>query len=109
MFDLRALQTRYARLMEDLYPGKDRLPQLIIHVLSHGEMARGDARFVTGVSDRAARQDLSELTKGGFLKSTTPKGPVRIAFPLDYRERLFPNLFTDAEPVVPRPPAVPTV
>lgn len=107
MFDLSTLRDRYTRLISDLHPGKDRLPQLIAHVLQHGEMARGDARFVTGISDRAARSDLGELLSGGFLKSTTPKGPVRIAFPLDYRERLFPNLFTDAEPVIPMPPVLP--
>ncbi|MEZ5697426.1 MAG: Fic family protein [Sphingomonadaceae bacterium] len=107
MFDLGTLRERYIRLIADLYPGKDRLPQLIAHVLRHGEMARGDARFVTGASDRAARNDLGELIGGGFLKSATPKGQVRIAFPLDYRERLFPNLFTDAEPVVPPPPVPP--
>lgn len=107
MFDLRALQDRYTRLIADLYPSKDRLPQLITHILRHGEMARGDARFVTGASERSASTDLGELLKGGFLKSTTQKGPVRIAFPLDYRERLFPNLFTDAAPIIPAPPAAP--
>lgn len=109
MFDLGALRDRYTRLITDLLPGKDRLPQLIAHVLRHGEMARGDARFVTGASERTTRGDLAELVGGGFLKSATPKGPVRIAFPLDYRERLFPNLFTDAEPVVPMPPAPPVL
>ena len=107
MFDLTSLQDRYTRLIGDLYPGKDRLPQLIKRVLAQGEMPRGDASFVTGVKDRAARNDLSELLKAGFLKSDTPKGPVRIAFPLDYRERLFPNLFTDVDPVVPAPPDIP--
>lgn len=107
MFDLDTLRDRYARLITDLYPGKDRLPQLVTHVLRHGEMARGDARFVTGASDRAARGDLAELISAGFLKSATPKGPVRLAFPLDYRERLFPNLFTDVAPVVPPPPVPP--
>lgn len=109
MFDLGTLKDRYTRLIADLHPGKDRLPQLIAHVLRHGEMARGDARFVTGASERTTRGDLGELVAGGFLKSATPKGPVRIAFPLDYRERLFPNLFTDAEPVVPPPPAPPVL
>ncbi len=107
IFDLRTLQARYVRLIEDQFPGRDRLPKLISHVLTHGEMARGDARFVTGTSDRAARIDLGDLTKIGFLKSSTPKGPVRVAFPLDFRERLFPNLFTDAEPIIPEPLKVP--
>lgn len=107
MFDLGTLRDRYTRLIADLYPGKDRLPQLVAHVLRHGEMGRGEARFVTGASERTTRDDLGELIGGGFLKSATSKGPVRIAFPLDYRERLFPNLFTDAEPVMPAPPAPP--
>ena len=88
---------------------RQRLPQLIAHVLRHGEMLRGDARFVTGASERTPSGDLGGLINAGFLKSATPKGPVRIAFPLDYRERLFPNLFTDAAPVVPVPPAPPVL
>lgn len=107
MFDLGRLKDRYTRLIADLYPGSDRMPQLVSHVLRHGEMPRGDAPLVTGASERAARSDLGNLIAGGFLKSSTPKGPVRIAFPLDYRERLFPNLFTDAEPLVPPPPLPP--
>ena len=70
---------------------------------ARGETARGDARFVTGTSGRSVRSDLGELITGGFLKSATRKGAVRIAFPLDYRERLFPNLCTDAVPIVPAP------
>ena len=82
---------------------------MVSHVLRHGEMPRGDARLVTSTSERSARSDLGELISGGFLKSATPKGPVRIAFPLDYRERLFPNLFTDAAPIIPAAPMPPTL
>ncbi len=109
MFDIAALRARYTRLIGDLYPGRERLPQLIAHVLRHGEMPRGEARLVTGVSDRAARTDLADLLRPGFLKSSSAKGPVRIGFPLEYRERLFPNLFTDTAPQVPPPPAPPAV
>lgn len=109
MFDLNRLQERYTRLIVDLYPGKERLPLLVTHILRHGKMARGDARFVTGASERSARSDLGELISGGFLKSATPKGPLRVAFPLDYRERLFPNLFTDAALIVPAPPPPPSL
>lgn len=107
MFDLDMLRDRYGRLIRDVYPGKDRLPRLVVHVLRHGELARGDARFVTGTSERSARSDLGVLIRDGFLKSATLKGPLRIAFPLDYRERLFPNLFTNATPVMPGPPDPP--
>lgn len=107
MFDLGMLRDRYDRLIRDVYPGKDRLPRLVVHVLRHGELARGDARFVTGTSERSARSDLGVLIRGGFLKSATLKGPLRIAFPLDYRERLFPNLFTNATPAMSGPPDPP--
>lgn len=108
MFDLSKLQSRYTQLVKDLYPDRDRLPKLIGHVLSSGEMARGDAQTVIGASERSARTDLGDLVDGGFLKSSTQKGPVRIAFPLHYRERLFPNLFTDAELGIPSPPDTPS-
>ncbi|MFQ3254411.1 MAG: hypothetical protein ACI9U6_002715 [Loktanella salsilacus] len=109
MFDLDTLQQRYTRLIADVYPGKELLPQLAAHILRHGELARGDARFEAGTSERSARSELGELISGGFLKSATPKGPVRIAFPMDYRERLFPNLFTDAAPIMPAPPPPPAL
>lgn len=109
MFELRGLEARYVRLVEDLHPGKERLPRLIAHVLSHGEMARGDAHLVANSSERTASDDLGGLANGGFLKSSTPKGPVRIAFPLEFRERLFPNLFADSEPAAPSPPEMPII
>lgn len=102
MFDLKTLTDRYSHLIKDLHPGNERLPKLVSHIIRHGEMARGDAMFVTGTKDRAARSDLSLLLKEGFIKSDTPKGLVRITFPIDYRERLFPNLFTDTDIVVPK-------
>jgi len=104
MFNLDGLQDRYSKLVADLHPGKERLPRLIAHVLRQGEMPRGEAWRVTGASERSATTDLGALIDVGFLKSATPKGPVRIAFPLDYRERLFPNLFTDVVPAPPDPP-----
>ncbi|MBK1634352.1 hypothetical protein [Rhodovulum adriaticum] len=109
MLDLKGLEERYADLLGRLYPGRDRLPRLIAHTLRHGEMTRGDAPFVAGVRDRAARNDLALLLKAGFLRSDTPKGPVRVGFPLDYRESLFPNLFSTREPVVPDPPDIPAI
>ena len=48
-------------------------------------------------SERTARNTKSKLTSAGYLTSVSPKTPVRLAFPLDYRERLFPNLFADGD------------
>lgn len=107
MLDIRGLQDRYGRLMDDLYPGNPRLKKLVIHALRHGETAKSDAPAILGVKERAARNDIKTLTIAGILKSAGHLEPVRIGFPLDYRERLFPNLFAEIEPVVPPPPDLP--
>lgn len=105
MFDFDTLEERYRTLVR--YVSSDRrAPDLAAAVLKHGSLPRGDASLVLRTSERTARTTLNDLVRHGFLKSDSPKAPVRIAFPLDYRERLFPNLFTDAEVVVPEPPAL---
>lgn len=103
LFDLSRLEARYQALVADVL-GDKRAPDLVSAVLRMGSLDRGSADLVLRTSERTARNTMSELLKAGFLKSRTPKAPVRIAFPLDYRERLFPNLFTDAEFAPPEPP-----
>ncbi|MBU2960249.1 hypothetical protein KO516_05275, partial [Citreicella sp. C3M06] len=46
----------------------------------------------------AAQIDLTDLTRAGFLKSLSAKGPARIGFPLTPGSRLFPSLITDSAP-----------
>ena len=104
MFDLPQLEERYRSLVSDIIPDK-RAADLISAVLRHGSFERGDAQIVLRTSERTARNTLSELVSAGFLRSSSPKTPVRIAFPLNYRERLFPNLFTDVEVIPPAPPS----
>ena len=96
LFDLAGLDKRYQRLVADTIDDK-RAPDLISAVLRHGALDRGDAQVVLKTSERTARNTLKQLTTAGFLTSASPKTPVRLAFPLDYRERLFPNLFSDAD------------
>ena len=51
-------------------------------IFKFGQMERGDAaRNVLRMPERTARTVVSKLTQQGFLKSSTPKGPVRVAFP----------------------------
>lgn len=102
IFDLGRLEDRYRSLIRDVNDDK-RAPDLMAAVLKHGSLERGDVHFVLRTSERTARNTMSALVRQGFLKSATPKAPVRIAFPLDYRERLFPNLFTNAELTMPEP------
>jgi Fic family protein len=96
LFDLGGLEKRYRRLVADTIDDK-RAPDLMAAVLRHGTLDRGDAQIVLKTSERTARNTLKQLTGAGFLTSSGPKTPVRLAFPLDYRERLFPNLFTEAD------------
>lgn len=94
LFDLGDLEKRYRRLVEDTIDDK-RAPDLISAALRYGALERGEAQIVLKTSERTARNTLSKLTAVGYLSSASPKTPVRLAFPLDYRERLFPNLFAD--------------
>ena len=96
LFDLAGLERRYRRLVGDVVDDK-RAPDLAVAVLRQGELERGQARRALGTSERTARNTLKKLIDAGFLASASPKTPVRLAFPLDYRERLFPNLFADIE------------
>ena len=95
LFDVAGLEDRYRRLVADV-TGDKRAPDLISGVLRHGRLERGDAALVLRISTVTARKTLGDLVRLGFLTSDSPKTPVRLAFPLDYRERLFPNLFADA-------------
>lgn len=96
LFDLGGLEKRYRRLIKDTVDDK-RAPDLIAAALRYGALERGEAPIVLKTSDRTARNTLSKLISAGYLSSASPKAPVRLAFPLDYRERLFPNLFADGD------------
>jgi Fic family protein len=101
-FKLETLKARYLRLLDDLGHEK-RSGALVAAVLQYGQLERGDAGLVLKTSERTARNVLSELVRAVFLKSATPKAPVRITFPLDHQERLFPSLFADAPIEAPAP------
>lgn len=58
-----------------------------------GEFERGKALKITGFKDRAAREVLYVLVKKGLLVSDSPRGSVRLGFPIDVVERWFPLLY----------------
>ena len=94
LFALDDLERRIGRLTDrlDLDPRSNRI---LSAVLRYGEMPRGEASTVTGAKERTARDVLGELTRAGLLTSDGPKKPVRLAFPRDHHEVLFPSLFAD--------------
>ena len=75
----------------------ERLPKgtfpLLREGLLAGEFERGSADSITGYGERMARSVVSKLVERGLLASSSPKGPVRLGFPLDIVERWFPSLY----------------
>lgn len=66
---------------------------LLREALLSGELERGKASDLTGYQERRARDTLSALLDRGLLSPTTPKGPVRLGFPVEVLERWFPKLY----------------
>ena len=105
VFQLDKIQERYKDLLVNLKV-ESRAIDLVTSIFKFGEMERGDAAHVLRMPERTARNVVSKVTEQGFLKSSTPKGPLRVAFPLEYRERLFPNLFAEGKIEAPKPPTL---
>jgi Fic family protein len=93
LFDLDNFTTRLRRVVETDPMLDPRGAAILQAALTRGELPRGEAAAVTGLGDRMGRDILSQLTHRGLLTSATPKGPVRISFPADYVDQLFPRLF----------------
>ena len=66
--------------------------RILDRVILQGQMPRGEARYSTGLADRATRTILSDLVDAKLLQSRTPKGPVSFAIPVDALDSLFPRL-----------------
>ncbi|MCC6271947.1 MAG: Fic family protein [Deltaproteobacteria bacterium] len=74
-----------------------RLPKraflLLREALLAGSFERGRAGEVSGYSERQGRRVLAEVEKQGLLVSETPKGAVKLAFPIAVADRWFPRLY----------------
>jgi len=66
---------------------------ILREVLFAGEIERGKAAMATGYKERQARTVLNVLIKRELLISDTPKGAVRLNFPLGVVESWFPRLY----------------
>ena len=66
------------------------------HLFAAGPLTRGEFKQLTGLGDRTAQAQLAVLLKSGLLESSSPLGPVRIGFPLDALQYLFPDLYPEA-------------
>lgn len=79
-------QTRSGRLLKGSWP-------LLREAALAGEVGRGRAADVTGYKERQARTVLNDLITKGLLVSDTPRGPVRLAFPITVLDRWLPRLY----------------
>ncbi|MBB2671492.1 UNVERIFIED_ORG: Fic family protein [Rhizobium esperanzae] len=74
-----------------------RLPKgswpLLREAILTGEFARSQVQALTGYQERQARTVLSSLLDIGVLTSPSPKGKVRLGFPVDIIERWLPRLY----------------
>jgi Fic family protein len=96
LLDFKALSERMRIHVEEMVAMKQ-LPKgsysLLREALLIGEFERGKVVDITGLKDRAARDTMYALLKKGMLVSDTPRGSVRLGFPIDVVERWFPLLY----------------
>jgi Fic family protein len=93
LYDLKTLAARLKRLAEIRWRPEAGL--LLAHMLHRGEMPRGEASQITGLSVRSSSDLIQTLVKDGILESETPKGPVFLRFKADFADVLFPRLFPE--------------
>jgi Fic family protein len=60
-----------------------------------GELLRGQAAAITGYQERQARSILKRLIEQGLLVADSPKGAVRLGFPIVAAEKWLPRLWAD--------------
>lgn len=79
-------EVRAGRLPKGTFP-------LLREALLTGEFERGKADSITGYGERMARTVVSKLVERDLLVSASPKGQLRLGFPLRIVERWFPSLY----------------
>jgi fido (protein-threonine AMPylation protein) len=68
--------------------------RMLQEVLIRGESSRGDVVAVSGLKERTGRDLLGQLLQEELLISDTPKGNVRIGFPVHAAGWFFPDLYS---------------
>ena len=97
LYDLKTLASRLRRLAEIRTDWRREAGVLLDYILRRGEMPRGEAAQVTGLSARSSSDLLGKLIKDGIIQSETPKGPVSLRFKADFADVLFPRLFPERD------------
>lgn len=69
---------------------------MLQEVLIHGVSTRGDVIHASGLKERTGRSLLGMLIEEGLLASDTPKGEVRLGFPIHAAGWYFPELYPNS-------------
>ena len=67
--------------------------RMLQEILVKGEAARGSVIAASGLKERTGRSLLGQLIEEGLLVSDTPKGDVRLGFPIHAAGWFFPDLY----------------
>jgi Fic family protein len=70
--------------------------KMLQEVLIHGAVSRGDIIQSSGLKERTGRTLLGMLLEEGLLVSDSPKGEVRLGFPIHAAGWYFPDLYPTA-------------
>lgn len=68
---------------------------LLKTILLRGEVTRGEVARITGMAERTARNLTRTLLDMDLIVSETPKGPLRLGFPVSAVSFYFPALYTN--------------
>lgn len=94
MFGLEHFRHRAAHFFQRVrFDLKPESLHLFLHAFTVGEFERMEAGRLCGLPERTAREVLNTLVKEGFLVSDTPRGKVRVGFPVHALGSLLPNLY----------------
>jgi Fic family protein len=74
-------------------PLRPEAANMLQEVLIHGDSTRGDVIQASGLKERTGRNLLGLLLEEGLLVSDTPKGEVRLGFPIHAAGWFFPDLY----------------
>jgi Fic family protein len=100
MLDLDGFKRRVralvvARAAEDSGYRLEVVPALV-HLFATGPSPRAEFFQLTGLGERTARAALAHLLNSGLVSSPDHRSAVRIQFPLDALQLLFPDLYPEA-------------
>lgn len=74
-------------------PLRGEAARMLQEVLVRGQVARGEVLVASGLKERTGRNLLGQLLSEGLLLSDTPKGEVRLGFPIHAAGWFFPDLY----------------